>query len=174
MQAVKPLISGIGSRQICHATATVTTPANPVSVQARVNYVKRPPQGEELFTYVGDVPEHVAKQTNLQHEPVAVEVSNLRHVKQDFTLETNGFQLASFHVPAGINWTNSKQVYHHLNHPVSSLVPSLTASDFATTAVATYDLARRHMPACAGGRAVLSCTGGTFEKADWGKSGACL
>ena len=75
-----------------------------------MNYVKRPPQGEQLFAYVGDVPDHVDKQTNMQHDPVAVEVTNLRHVTTHFTLEANGFQLASFHVPAGIDWTNSKQV----------------------------------------------------------------
>ena len=62
-------------------------------------------RGESL--YRGEVPEHVSKRPNLQHEPVEVEVTNLRHAKQDFTLEKNGFRLASFHVPAEIDRVNN-------------------------------------------------------------------
>ena len=93
-----------------HHRSAALTPPSPPSVHALVNYVKPPASGDELYVYVGERPEHLKHHTNLVHEPTRVEVTNLRHVEQHFTLERNGFQLADFRIPAGIDWTNNKQV----------------------------------------------------------------
>ena len=81
------------------------------SIKARVNYVRPAPQGEELYSYVGDSkPDYLKSHTNLEHVPTGVEIFDLRTAGEEFTLDKNGFKMAKFRVPAGIDWTNNQQV----------------------------------------------------------------
>ena len=83
------------------------------SVNAKVQYVKPAPAGEDLFIYLYEKPDNVNKVTNLVHVETEVPFTDLRTIQdQDgrFTIERNGFQLEKLHVPSDIDWTNDEDV----------------------------------------------------------------
>ncbi|KAK9811501.1 hypothetical protein WJX72_004881 [[Myrmecia] bisecta] len=75
-----------------------------------VNYIRPPPEGEELFLYVYEKPENVQKLTNIEHVETDVQVTDLRSAAGPFSLEHNGFQLVKLSVPADINWDDQQEV----------------------------------------------------------------
>ena len=77
---------------------------------ARVQYVKRAPNNEELFTYLYEKPESEVRWTNIEQSESEVPVTDLRTVSEKFTLEHNGFQFEELHVPDDINWDDDKDV----------------------------------------------------------------
>ena len=101
-----------------HATIAPSKPQQATarkapSVNAKVNYVKPSPNGEELFTYLYEKPEDVSTVTNLEHIETEVPFTDLRTIEDQqgqFTLQRNGFQLEPLHVPSDINWTNDDEV----------------------------------------------------------------
>lgn len=77
---------------------------------AKVQYVKRAPNNEELFTYLYEKPEGEDRWTNIEQSESAVPVTDLRTVSEKFTLEHNGFQFGELHVPDDINWDDDEDV----------------------------------------------------------------
>ena len=109
---------GARSSLIVHGTIAPSKPQQATarkapSVNAKVNYVKPAPQGEELFTYLYEKPDNVSKVTNLEHIETEVPFTDLRTVEDQegqFTLNRNGFQLEQLHVPSDIDWTDDDEV----------------------------------------------------------------
>ncbi len=84
-------------------------PASASSVTAGIYYVKRVAGGEPLETFLYELPEG-KKANNAEGEEHMVKITDLRSVPQDFTLERNGFQLASLTVPSDLDWQDPDKV----------------------------------------------------------------
>lgn len=83
------------------------------SVNAKVQYVKPAPNGEDLFIYLYEKPENIDRVTNLEHVETEVPFTDLRTIESqsgEFTIEKNGFQLEKMHVPSDVDWDNDKDV----------------------------------------------------------------
>lgn len=101
-----------------HATIAPSKPQQATarkapSVNAKVNYVKPTPSGDELFTYLYEKPEGVSRVTNLEHVETEVPFTDLRTIEDQegqFTLQRNGFQLEPLHVSSDIDWTDDDEV----------------------------------------------------------------
>ena len=122
MQALssQPQLVGRAARRSLTAKAVIA-PSKPQqatankapSVNAKVQYVKPAPNGEELFIYLYEKPEGVGRVTNLEHIECEVPFTDLRTVEDqsgEFTLQRNGFQLEKLHVPSDIDWQNEQDV----------------------------------------------------------------
>lgn len=100
------------------APRAIAAPPKPAAVPflgeqtttAKVQYVKLAPNGEELFTYLYEKPEHQDRWTNLEQTESEVPVTDLRTVDEPFTLQRNGFQFEELHVPDDINWDDDDDV----------------------------------------------------------------
>lgn len=78
-------------------------------VQAAVNYTHPPPQGEQLFQYVYQVPD--GRQTgNLAVDERTVQINNIHTAQRQFSLLRNGFQLEPLTVDSDIDWSKDDQV----------------------------------------------------------------
>ena len=86
------------------------------SVNAKVQYVKPAPNGEDLFIYLYEKPENVDRVTNIEHIETEVPFTDLRTIENqsgEFTIERNGFQLDKLHVPSDVDWDSDKDVSMH-------------------------------------------------------------
>ena len=100
------------------AARAVAAPAKPAPAPfkgeqpttATVQYVRPAPNNEELFTYLYEKPETEDRWTNLEQSESEVPLTDLYSVKEKFTLECNGFQLETLHVPDDINWDDDDDV----------------------------------------------------------------
>lgn len=84
-------------------------------MKTRVRYVQPPPPGEDLYSYVYDLPEGVDQHENVHHTSTQVSISDLRQLPIKFNVLENGFQLVEFLVPPDIDWDSKEQVkfnYH--------------------------------------------------------------
>ena len=90
------------------------------SVNAKVQYVKPAPNGEDLFIYLYEKPENVDRVTNIEHIETEVPFTDLRTIENqsgEFTIERNGFQLDRLHVPSDVDWDSDKDVSMHICLP---------------------------------------------------------
>ena len=79
------------------------------SVVAKISCVRRA-AGEPLETYFCDLPEGITRCSNVDQEEHDTNITDLRTVPQEFSLERNGFKLARLIVPDTISWQDEAEV----------------------------------------------------------------
>ena len=188
MQALssQPQLVGRAARRPLTAKAVIA-PSKPQqatakkapSVNARVQYVKPAPNGEELFIYLYEKPEGVDRVTNLEHIECEVPFTDQRTVEDqsgEFTLQRNGFQLEKLHVPSDIDWQNEQDVSFNLCVHLVCTEACFAHADIAhpchkyKSCVGKFAQIKYPAGCCQ----VLSPSTGAFEAHSWSQQGAHL